>query len=247
MNVNATSRMRDTAHAEGHESFGHLVAPGINAPNHQHFFSYRLDLDVDGSANTVFETETHAAPAATNPKGELFAMGEHPLVGGARRDAGRLIRDRARVAHREHARDERARPVHRVHVGARTRRRRRSALAESAPMRTAGFIAHQLWVTPYSPDELYAAGEFQNLGRDSEGLPTWTRANRSLADTDVVLWYTLGITHIPRAGGLAVHAGAPRRVSPGADVVLRAQSHARRAAGAPMTPSVRDQGSIHSR
>ena len=65
-------------------------------------------------------------------------------------------------------------------------------------MRTGGFIAHQLWVTPYSPDELYAAGEFQNLGRDGEGLPTWTRANRSLADTDVVLWYTLGITHIPR-------------------------------------------------
>ena len=63
--------MRDTAHAEGHETFGHLVAPGINAPNHQHFFSYRLDLDVDGSANTVFETETHAAPAANNPKGEL--------------------------------------------------------------------------------------------------------------------------------------------------------------------------------
>ena len=51
---------------------------------------------------------------------------------------------------------------------------------------------------PYSPDELYAAGEFQNLGRDNEGLPSWTRANRSIANADVVLWYTLGITHIPR-------------------------------------------------
>jgi primary-amine oxidase len=52
-------------------------------------------------------------------------------------------------------------------------------------------------VTPYAPDEHYAAGEFQNLGRDNEGLPTWTAADRSVADTDVVLWYTLGITHIP--------------------------------------------------
>ena len=43
-----------------------------------------------------------------------------------------------------------------------------------------------------------AAGEFQNLGRDGDGLPTWTAANRAIADTDVVLWYTLGITHIPR-------------------------------------------------
>jgi primary-amine oxidase len=71
-------------------------------------------------------------------------------------------------------------------------------LATSAPVRTAGFITHQLWVTPYSPDELYAAGEFQNLGRDGQGLPAWTSANRSIVDTDVVLWYTLGITHIPR-------------------------------------------------
>jgi len=68
----------------------------------------------------------------------------------------------------------------------------------SAPLRTAGFIAHQLWVTPYSPNEQYAAGEFQNLGLDNQGLPTWTAADRRLTDTDVVLWYTLGITHIPR-------------------------------------------------
>ena len=80
MNVNPTGRMRDTAHAEGHETFGHLVAPGINAPNHQHFFSYRLDVDVDGSSNTVYTTETHAPKAEDNPKGELFAMSERPLA-----------------------------------------------------------------------------------------------------------------------------------------------------------------------
>jgi primary-amine oxidase len=72
------------------------------------------------------------------------------------------------------------------------------ALASSAPVRMAGFIAHQLWVTPHTPNELFAAGEFQNLGLDGQGLPAWTAANRSVTDTDVVVWYTLGITHIPR-------------------------------------------------
>jgi primary-amine oxidase len=197
MNVNGTSRLRDTAHAEGHELFGHLVAPRINAPNHQHFFSYRLDLDVDGAANTVYTMETRAAPAARNPKGEIFAMTERPL--SVEREA---VADVSFAS----ARSWRVVNTHETNAlgqftgytlvpGAAAPA---FALAESAPVRTAGFIAHQLWVTPYSPDQLYAAGEFQNLGRDGDGLPAWTRANRSVADADVVLWYTLGITHIPR-------------------------------------------------
>jgi len=198
MNVNSTSRMRDTAHVEGHETFGHLVAPGINAPNHQHFFSYRLDLDVDGSANTVFETETHAAAAADNPKGELFAMGEHPL--SAERDAMRDVSFASARAWRiVNTHETNALGQFTGYTLAPDAATPAFPLAESAPMRTAGFMAHQLWVTPYSPGELYAAGEFQNLGRDNDGLPTWTRANRSLSNTDVVLWYTLGVTHIPRA------------------------------------------------
>jgi primary-amine oxidase len=45
---------------------------------------------------------------------------------------------------------------------------------------------------------MYAAGEFQNFGLQDEGLLRWTRGNRSLRDADLVLWYTLGVTHIPR-------------------------------------------------
>ena len=197
MNVNPTARMRDAAHAEGHETFGHLVAPGVNAPNHQHFFSFRLDLDVDGMANTVYTTDTRAAPTANNPKGETFGMSETPL--SSEREAASDVSFAS-------ARAWRVVNTHQTNTlgqftgytlvpGAAAPA---FALASSAPVQTAGFIAHQLWVTPHSPDELYSAGEFQNLGRVDDGLPTWTRANRSVADTDVVLWYTLGITHIPR-------------------------------------------------
>jgi len=68
----------------------------------------------------------------------------------------------------------------------------------SAPRRRAGFVGHELWVTPYSPAEMYAAGEV--LSRDSvpQGLPRWTAANRAVDDEDVVLWYTMAITHLPR-------------------------------------------------
>src|SRR6185295_3618799 len=69
----------DTSSASGHTRMGHLVAPGVNAPNHQHFFSYRLDLDVDGAQNTVYMNDTRSTAGPIDRKGELFAMVEQPL------------------------------------------------------------------------------------------------------------------------------------------------------------------------
>jgi primary-amine oxidase len=198
MNVNNTSRRRDTAHAEGHSVAGHLVAPGINAPNHQHFFSYRLDLDVDGPANTIYEVDTEApARGAANPKGETFTMTERPLMSEltAIRDVSFSANRSWRVANTQRKNTLGQFTGYTLVPGAATPV---FALPGSEPRRTAGFTEHQLWVTPHAPDELYAGGEFQNLGRDWEGLSTYTKADRSLADADVVLWHTLGITHIPR-------------------------------------------------
>ena len=72
------------------------------------------------------------------------------------------------------------------------------ASPESSVGRRAGFARHNLWVTPYRADERRAAGEFPNQHEGGDGLPRWTAADRSLVDTDVVLWYTFGITHFVR-------------------------------------------------
>ena len=62
----------------------------------------------------------------------------------------------------------------------------------------AGFIREHLWVTPYRPDERYAAGEYPNQHPGGDGLPRFIADNQSLENQDVVLWYTFGITHVPR-------------------------------------------------
>src|SRR3981081_2310463 len=62
----------------------------------------------------------------------------------------------------------------------------------------AGFLNAHLWVTAYAPGQQYAAGTYVNQNKGGEGLPKWVQANRSLDNRDVVLWYTLGVTHIPR-------------------------------------------------
>jgi primary-amine oxidase len=72
------------------------------------------------------------------------------------------------------------------------------ARPESSVGRRAGFARHNLWVTPYSPDERRAAGDFPNQHPGDEGLPRWTSADRPLVGTDIVAWHTFGVTHSPR-------------------------------------------------
>ena len=75
-----------------------------------------------------------------------------------------------------------------------------SLLAPGDSMRQrAGFTNFHLWVTPYRADERYAAGTYPFRRAHGDGLPTWTRANRSLERTDLVLWYTMGFHHVARA------------------------------------------------
>jgi primary-amine oxidase len=65
-------------------------------------------------------------------------------------------------------------------------------------LKRARFTTKNLWVTPYHPQERFPAGEYPNQHPGGAGLPAWCRANRSIEDTNVVLWYTLGLTHVTR-------------------------------------------------
>jgi primary-amine oxidase len=70
---------------------------------------------------------------------------------------------------------------------------------ENGFLRTrAGFVNAHVWVTPYHPDEEYAAGAYLNQTAPNRGLTQWTQANRSIENQDIVVWYSLGITHVPR-------------------------------------------------
>jgi primary-amine oxidase len=64
--------------------------------------------------------------------------------------------------------------------------------------KTGAFSEHQVWVTPYKSDEIYASGTYVTRNKELDGLPVWTQANRPIENTDIVGWYTLGFHHVVR-------------------------------------------------
>jgi primary-amine oxidase len=178
--------------------FGQLLnEDGLYAPIHQHFFNFRLDFDVDGQVNTVYEEHAEAEPAGPeNPLHGAFRTVRTPLR--REQEAQQLIDPlRGRVwrivnPDRLNAVGEPVgyRLVPHGNVQA-------LAGADASISKRAAFMTKHLWVTPYDDREKHAAGDFpaQNPGA---GLIEWTATDRPIEETDVVVWYTLGSHHAPR-------------------------------------------------
>ena len=184
--------------AHAGESHATRVAPYLAAAYHQHFFNFRLDFDVDGQANSVVEVNTHAEPrGADNPYGNAFTTSETLLP--RERDAQRKVNmETARVWKiiNPTVTNALGTPVSYLLMPGMTAVP--YADPASSVRKRAGFLNANLWATPYNASEMHAAGDYINQSPGGEGLVQWTRANRSVRNRDIVVWYTFGMTHIPR-------------------------------------------------
>lgn len=200
LEVKLTGIVSPMAIAPGEEpEFATVIAPGVAAPHHQHLFSARLDLDVDGPANSVYEVEAEVVPTGgDNPWGNAFRPRVTPLTHelAARRQTNSATSRCWRVVN-ESSRNALGQPVGYKLVPTMSTPTM-LASPDSSVGRRAGFARHNLWVTPYQRDERRAAGEFPNQHAGGDGLPRWTAADRPISATDVVLWYTFGVTHFVR-------------------------------------------------
>jgi primary-amine oxidase len=70
--------------------------------------------------------------------------------------------------------------------------------AASQVRKRAAFINQHFWATRYHDGEMYAAGAYPNQSLGGAGLAKWISNDESLSNQDVVVWYTMGVTHIPR-------------------------------------------------
>jgi primary-amine oxidase len=194
--VNQT-HVEEMGHMGDQVSYGTLVAPNLLAVNHDHFFSFRLDMDVDGQNNSLMIDRMVPQAISSNNRTSIWVV--KPFLASTEKD-GMIDLD-----YRKPAMLTFVNPNVHGRLGHPTGYEIMPAATavpivspDDASQRVGGFSLHQLWVTPYRPDERYAGGTYVSSSKGMEGLPAWTKANRSIVNTDIVAWYTLGFHHIVR-------------------------------------------------
>jgi primary-amine oxidase len=182
----------------GQPPTGALVDERTYAPYHQHFIVARLDLDIDGQPNTVYAVESEPLPVGdANPHGLALVTRETPLrtESDGRQDVSWSTQKGWKIASGTSLNGLGGRPAYKLVPSGSFP----ALIDESSPaFQRAQAIAHALWVTPYSPAEQWPCGEFPNQSVTDHGLPVWTARDRSIEDTDVVLWHVFGLHHISR-------------------------------------------------
>jgi primary-amine oxidase len=179
--------------------FGQLVAPGTDGVDHDHYFSYRLDLDVDGVNNSLMVDKMVPYELPKTALGRHWIWAMKPEMIKSEGDAKLNV------------------SIEHPAMWMFTNENVKNALGQNTsfeimpgetgisllpstewPQKRAGFSEHNLWVTPYDPSERYASGVYVMGSKGEDSLPEWVKKNRNIMNTDIVAWYTVGFHHVPR-------------------------------------------------
>jgi primary-amine oxidase len=179
--------------------FGQLIAPGMSAVDHDHFFSFRLDLDVDGQNNSLMVDKLVPYKLPDSSPGRKWIWAMMPEMAKTESDA------KLNVSIEQPAMWRFANEGVKNVLGQSTSfaimpgETGISLLPSSEwPQKRAGFSEHNLWVTPYDPNQRYVSGVYVSGSKGEDTLTEWTKKNRAIMNTDIVAWYTVGFHHVPR-------------------------------------------------
>ncbi|CAI5757694.1 unnamed protein product [Candida verbasci] len=178
--------------------WGTIVAPNCMAAYHQHILSFRIDPAVDGHKNSVVYDDAVKLPKhpVDNPYGIGFVTDRH-FVEKAGHIEQAPFKNRTYKILNENV----INPIAKTPVGYKVQMPARQMLLadrDSFNARRAKFATEQIWVTKYRDGELYAAGEFTQQSQKDTGLAVWANGVDNVRNDDIVVWATMGFTHIPR-------------------------------------------------
>ncbi|KAJ2956148.1 hypothetical protein NQZ79_g7968 [Umbelopsis isabellina] len=182
--------------------FGTMVAPQINAQHHQHFFTMRIDPMLDGLNNSIAQVDVQAVEEPVGHPNNKYGNGFYPKTtvfkdtlegqASANFDTARFWK----VINPNKLNPRTQEPVAFKVVSHNTSPL--FAKPGSIVHDRAGFASKSIWVTPYEEKQMFAGGFYCNQSNGDDSLPHWAKKKKSIENTDIVMWYTFGITHLVR-------------------------------------------------
>ncbi|KAH8432763.1 copper amine oxidase [Aspergillus melleus] len=177
--------------------WGTNVGPGVMAPYHQHMFSFRMDPALDGFHNTVYYEDSVPMPEDENNPYNVGYTTEQTVLKTSGTANTSVERHRVfKIRNDSHINPITYKPI--AYKLQTSPAQMLLASPRSYGVKRAGFATKPIWVTKYQDGELYAAGEFTNQSKESQGVEKWVARKDSVENEDVVLWHTFGLTHNPR-------------------------------------------------
>jgi primary-amine oxidase len=177
---------------------GVLVAPNRVAINHDHFFSYRIDMDIDGRGNNF--TRAKLRPVR-QPEGapRTGLWGLQPERVTTERQAQTKM-DASKPALLVFSSQDKNNAMGYPSAYQVMMPNINPLVSElDATFQRAYFVQNNLWVTRYKRPEIFAAGMQVNQSASWLGLPEYIFDNENLENEDLVAWVTVGFHHVPMA------------------------------------------------
>ncbi|KAJ8767616.1 hypothetical protein K2173_018174 [Erythroxylum novogranatense] len=178
--------------------YGTLLSENVIGVIHDHYITFYLDMDIDGSDNSFVKVNIQRQQTSPDesPRRSYLRAVRH--VAKTEKDAQIQLKlydpsefhvvnptKKTRVGN----------PVGYKVVPAGTAA---SLLDQSDPPQKRGaFTNNQIWVTPYNRTEQWAGGLFVYQSQGEDTLAVWSDRDRPIENKDIVVWYTLGFHHVP--------------------------------------------------
>lgn len=177
---------------------GTLIAPHRLGVNHDHFFSYRIDLDIDGEENNFVRQRLVAEPQPKDsPRQGIWTVERETVP--SELAAQTLMKVETPALLTFVSSTERNRMGYPTAYQLIFPNTRPLVSMEDPIYRRAGFLRNNLWVTRYKEDELFSAGTAVNQSAANQGLPVYASDNEAIVGTDLVAWPMIGFHHVPMA------------------------------------------------
>ena len=177
--------------------WGTVVHPGVLAAYHQHIFSLRIDPMIDGPSNRLVYEEAHPMPLDDfNPHYIGYTVNETLVEESCGLDTDYDANRVFKIQNTAVKNPVNGKPVaYKIQAPA---FQKILAHPSSFHHKRAEFSDHNIYVTAYRDDELYAGGKYTSQSRGGTGVRAWADRKDNVVDTDIVVYVQFGLQHITR-------------------------------------------------